>query len=174
MVKMLLHTCCAPCSIYPMQCLKEDFAVTNYFFNPNIHPYKEMIRRLQTLREYGQKQKYRLIVDKTYNLEAFLQGCLAAEVRCEHCYYVRMLQTAHYAKENGFDCFSTTLLVSPFQKHELLRQMGERAAQECGIEFYYRDWREGFEQGQQIAKERELYRQGYCGCIFSERDRYMK
>ncbi len=174
MVKMLLHTCCAPCSIYPMQQLQGRFDVTNYFFNPNIHPYKEFTRRLQTLREYAQKQKFKLEIDKTYNLEEFLLACLQMENRCEHCYRVRMKRTAEFAKANGFDCFSATLLGSTMQKHELLKSICEQTAQEVGIDFFYEDWREGFAPAQQQAKEMEMYRQGYCGCIFSERDRYQK
>ena len=126
---MLLNTCCAPCLTYPLTILKQEFAVTSYFFNPNIHPYKEFIRRLQTLREYSQKQKLKLIVDKTYNLEEFLLNCLQIQpVRCVHCYQVRMLKVAEYAKISGYACFSTTLLVSPFQKHELLKDICQQVA----------------------------------------------
>ena len=172
---MLLHTCCAPCLTYPLTILKQEFAVTSYFFNPNIHPYKEFIRRLQTLREYSQKQKLKLIVDKTYNLEEFLLNCLQIQpVRCVHCYQVRMLKVAEYAKMLGYDCFSTTLLVSPFQKHELLKDICQQVANQVGIEFYYQDFRPGFEIGKQLSLEAQLYRQAYCGCIFSERDRYEK
>lgn len=174
MLKMLLHTCCGPCSIYPMQQVQGDFVVTNYFFNPNIHPYKEFTRRLQTLREYAQKKKFSLEIDKTYCLEEFLAGCLQTSNRCEYCYEVRMRKTAVFARDNGFDCFSTSLLVSPFQKHELLKSICEEVACSEGVDFYYQDWRIGFEQGQQEAREREMYLQGYCGCVFSERDRYMK
>lgn len=172
---MLLHTCCAPCLTYPLTILKKEFTVTSYFFNPNIHPYKEFIRRLQALREYSQKQKLKLIVDKTYNLEEFLLTCLNTQpVRCVHCYHVRMLKVAEYAKEAGYDCFSTTLLVSPFQKHELLKDICQQVAKQVGIEFYYQDFRPGFEIGKQLSIEAGLYRQAYCGCIFSERDRYEK
>lgn len=175
MKTILVHTCCAPCLTYPLTVLQKEFAVTSYFFNPNIHPYKEFIRRLQTLREYSQKLKFKLVVDKTYNLEEFLLACLQTKtIRCEHCYRSRMLQVAQYAKSEGYEYFTTTLLVSPFQKHELLKEICQEVALEVGIEFYYQDFRVGFEIGQQMSSELEMYRQGYCGCIFSERDRYEK
>lgn len=172
MQKMLLHACCGPCSIYPLQRIKGNFEVTSYFFNPNIHPYKEFTRRLQTLREYSYAEKLKLEVDKTYCLEEFLGACLLNEDRCEYCYKLRMTQTAKFAKDRGFDVFCTTLLVSPFQNHEMLVDVCEQVAQEVGIPFHYEDYREGFEIGKQFSKDRGMYNQGYCGCIFSERDRY--
>ena len=108
-------------------------------------------------------------------MEEFLLNCLQIQpVRCVHCYQVRMLKVAEYAKISGYACFSTTLLVSPFQKHELLKDICQQVANQVGIEFYYQDFRPGFEIGKQLSLEAQLYRQAYCGCIFSERDRYEK
>ena len=145
------------------------------YFNPNIHPYKEFKRRLNALRELCEKKRYKLIVDKSYPLETCVQGMLDETViRCAYCYRVRMRYAAQYAKENGYDAFSTTLLVSPYQKHELIIQMAEEAGKEFDIPFYYEDFRKGYQRGVDISLELELYRQPYCGCVFSERDRYEK
>ncbi len=173
-MKLLLHACCGPCACYPTEKLISDgIDFTLLYFNPNIHPYKEFKRRLAALRELAEKKEYKLIIDKSYPLEECLRGMLAEEMRCAYCYKVRMLYVAKYAKENGYDAFTTTLLVSPYQKHELLMVMAEEAAREVGIEFYYQDFREGYQIGVDLSLELELYRQSYCGCIFSERDRYL-
>lgn len=181
-MKVLLHICCGPCSIYPIKFLREmdkhiDKAedVTGYFYNPNIHPYKEFKHRLNTARDYMKQIGLEFIVDDTYDLRLFLTGALAAQPsRCHFCYEMRLRKAAQEAKERGFDAFTTTLLVSPYQKHELIKEIGERIAQEIGIDFYYIDFRPGWEEGVTISKELELYRQPYCGCIFSEQERYQK
>ena len=175
-MKLLLHACCGPCACYPAEKLLADGkAFDILYFNPNIHPYKEFKRRLNALRELCEKKRYKLIVDKSYPLEDCVRGMLAEPtIRCAYCYGVRMRYAARYAKENGYDAFSTTLLVSPYQKHELIIQMAEEAAKEFDIPFYYEDFRAGYQRGVDISLELELYRQPYCGCVFSERDRYEK
>ena len=114
-MKLLLHACCGPCACYPAEKLLVDGkAFDILYFNPNIHPYKEFKRRLNALRELCEKKRYKLIVDKSYPLETCVQGMLDEPViRCAYCYRVRMRYAAQYAKENGYDAFSTTLLVSP-------------------------------------------------------------
>lgn len=173
-MKMLLHACCGPCACYPTEKLRadgKDFDIL--YFNPNIHPYKEFKQRLSTLMEFCKKQQIELFVDKDYNLEQCVRGMLAEPtVRCAYCYRMRMRYAAQFAKENGYDCFSTTLLVSPYQKHALIIKEAEAAAEEFGIPFYYEDFREGYQRGIDISLELGLYRQPYCGCVFSERDRY--
>ncbi len=175
-MKILLHTCCGPCSIFPtMRLADEGHEFSLYYFNPNIHPYKEFKRRLNTLREYALLKKYTLIVDKNYPLEECVRGMLdEPTVRCAYCYRVRLEKTAIYAKENGFEAFSTSLLVSPYQKHDLIKLIAEEIAAKVGIPFYYEDYRNGYQEGVEVSKELEMYRQPYCGCIFSERDRYEK
>ena len=174
--KLLLHACCGPCSIYPSQLLQEENVdFTLYFFNPNIHPYKEFKQRLKTIREFAEAEKIRLIVDKSYPLEDFLQNALnEPEKRCYYCYRVRMQQTARFAFENGYDAISTTLLGSPYQMHEAIKAACSDAAQKYGIRFDYYDFKSGFFKGAEISKDRGMYRQSYCGCIMSERDRYEK
>lgn len=175
-MKLLLHACCGPCACYPTKTLTEqgtDF--TLLYYNPNIHPYKEFKRRLSALRELAEKQEYRLIIDKTYPLEECVKGMLEEPVvRCAFCYRMRLRYTAKYAADHGFTAFSTTLLYSPYQKHELIVQAAKAAAEEFGVEFYYQDWRPHYQEGVDISLALGLYRQPYCGCVFSERDRYME
>lgn len=175
-MKILLHICCGPCATYPVKALREaGHEIEGFFYNPNIHPYKEFSHRLETLKEYAGKVNLTVHIDDRYSLEEFLQKALVnLSERCGMCYETRLREAARYAKQHGFDAFSATLLVSPYQKHELIRQVAEKIAKEEGISFYYSDFRPGFREGVEISKELELYRQPYCGCIFSEKDRYCK
>ena len=173
-MRLLLHICCGPCAAYPVKDLREKgIDITGYFFNPNIHPYKEFSRRLDTLKDYAQRKNLPLLIDDRYTLEAFLKNALSApNGRCRMCYEVRLRKAAEIAKNNNFDAFSTTLLVSPYQKHDIIKEVAEQIAAEEGIPFYYSDFRTGWKEGVAISKEMELYRQPYCGCIFSEKERY--
>lgn len=170
----LLHTCCAPCSIHCVEQLRQEkIEPVSYWFNPNIHPYTEYRSRKNTLEEYAKSIHLKLIIDNQYGLRSFVKAVIDdLEHRCFYCYQVRLEQTARYAAENGFDSFSTTLLVSPYQKHEALIAAGKAAEQKYQIPFLYRDFRIGFQDGQQKARELGLYMQKYCGCIFSEEERY--
>jgi predicted adenine nucleotide alpha hydrolase (AANH) superfamily ATPase len=174
--KLLLHACCAPCSIFPSGFLrgeKRDFAL--YFFNPNIQPYQEFKRRLAALREFAAADGLELVVDKSYPLEEFLASALCEPIlRCHYCYRLRMRKTAEFAADNGYGAFSTTLLGSPYQRHDEIACFARAAAEEFGARFEYYDFRPGFCEGAQISRERLIYRQPYCGCVFSERDRYEK
>lgn len=171
----LLHTCCAPCSIHCVDSLRQEgIEPVSYWFNPNIHPYTEYRSRKTTLEQYASSIGLKLIIDNTYGLRSFVKAVIDdLDHRCFYCYQVRLEQTARYAAEHHFDSFTTTLLVSPYQKHEALIVAGEAAAQKYGVPFLYRDFRPGFKQGQEKARELDLYMQKYCGCIFSEEDRYM-
>ena len=170
----LLHTCCAPCSIHCVDTLRQEgIEPVSYWFNPNIHPYTEYRSRKTTLEEYAKAINMRLVIDNTYGLRNFVKNVIDdLDHRCFYCYQVRLDETARYAAEHHFDSFTTTLLVSPYQKHEALIQAGETAAKKYGVPFLYRDFRPGFKDGQQKARELELYMQKYCGCIFSEEERY--
>jgi predicted adenine nucleotide alpha hydrolase (AANH) superfamily ATPase len=170
----LLHTCCAPCSIHCVDTLRQEgIEPVSYWFNPNIHPYTEYRSRKTTLEEYAKSINMRLVIDNTYGLRNFVKNVIDdLDHRCFYCYQVRLDETARYAAEHHFDSFTTTLLVSPYQKHEALIQAGETAAKKYGVPFLYRDFRPGFKDGQQKARELELYMQKYCGCIFSEEERY--
>lgn len=175
-MKLLLHTCCAPCTIYPLSRLGEEgMDVTGYYYNPNIHPYTEWLRRKEALEEYAGEQGCRLITDDDYQLEEFLRTMVHRETeRCAHCYAMRLGRAAAVAAKGKFDCFSTTLLVSPFQKHDLIREIGETAGKAAGIPFHYTDFRPGYKEAAARSRELGMYRQQYCGCIYSEKDRYYK
>lgn len=174
-MKLLLHTCCAPCSVYCIDSLREEGIEPDvYWYNPNIHPYMEYKARRDCLKEYTKQIQVKAIFEEDYGLVPFCQKVSKhLEARCQmYCYPVRLEQTAKYAKEHGYDAFSTTLLVSPYQKHDIIREIGERVAEKYGLTFLYRDFRVGFRQGQAKARSWGLYMQKYCGCIFSEEMRY--
>ncbi|RPF49711.1 hypothetical protein EDD75_0531 [Thermodesulfitimonas autotrophica] len=172
---MLLHVCCGPCAIYPLKVLQaEGHAVTGYFFNPNIHPYTEYRRREETLSAYAQAEGWPVIFAREYPVEDYLRQVVYREgERCRFCYALRLRQTAGVAKHGGFEAFTTTLLVSPFQKHELIREIATAVAAEYGVPFLYRDFRPGFKEGVAESKRRGMYRQQYCGCLYSEKERYL-
>lgn len=175
-MKTLLHACCAPCSIECVNTLrKEELEPTLYWYNPNIHPFTEYRSRKETLVAYAKNNALNYILQDEYGLRPFLAEVMSScEPRCIHCYEMRLEGTARYAAEHGYEQFSTTLLISPYQNHELLRETGEKMAQKYGVPFLYRDFRPYFREGQQKAREMELYMQKYCGCIFSEEERYQK
>ena len=174
--RVLLHTCCAPCSIHCVDSLRsEGLAPVSYWFNPNIHPYTEYRSRKTTLEDYAKSIQLPLIVDNTYGLREFCKNVIHdLSGRCFYCYDVRLEQTAKYAAEHGFASFTTTLLVSPFQNHQSIINAAEKAAEKYHVPFLYRDFRPGFQDGQSKARELELYLQKYCGCIFSEEERYRR
>jgi len=176
-MKLLMHTCCAPCSIYCIEHLEnEGIKPTLYWYNPNIHPYMEYKQRRDCLKEYANQINIDAIFEEEYGLREFCKNVIDnLDERCKtYCYKVRIEQTAKFAKENGYDSFTTTLLVSPYQKHEELIKVCVEVAQKYGIEFLYRDFRVGFRDGQNKARELGLYMQKYCGCVFSEEDRYLR
>lgn len=174
-MKLLMHTCCAPCSVYCIDELRgEGIEPTVYWFNPNIHPYMEYKARRDCLKEYTKSINVNAIFEENYGLEEFCKNAIKdLSSRCKnYCYPVRLEQTAKYAKENGYEAFTTTLLVSPYQNHEALIEVANMMAKKYDIEFLYRDFRIGFREGQNKARELGLYMQKYCGCIFSEEMRY--
>lgn len=174
-MKLLLHTCCAPCSVYCIDTLrKEGIEPTLYWYNPNIHPYMEYKARRDCLKEYTKSIGINAIFEEDYGLDEFCKNVSnSLNTRCvEYCYPVRLRKTFEYAKQNGFDSVSTTLLYSIYQKHDFIKAYCEKLAKEYGIEFLYRDFRYGFWVGHDKARELGLYMQKYCGCIFSEDDRY--
>ncbi len=173
---VLLHACCAPCSIECIDALrKENFTVEGFWFNPNIHPFTEYQARKNAFFDYAKGIDLPVHSIDEYGLRPFLNEVGSAfDERCETCYRMRLYKTAQYAKENGFDAFTTTLFISPYQNHELMQQTGEAAAKKYGVEFIHRDFRAVFREGQRKARGMELYMQKYCGCIFSEEDRYSK
>ncbi|MBU2550182.1 MAG: epoxyqueuosine reductase QueH [Proteobacteria bacterium] len=173
-MKILLHICCGPCGIYPVQTLRRDgHEVMGFFYNPNIHPYLEFVRRRDTLAEWAGSVDLPVIFSRDYDLESFLREVVFRESeRCRFCYHLRLQAAAKVARRGKFDALTTTLLYSKFQKHDLISRIGQEAAAREGMAFYYQDFREGWQEGIRISKERGMYRQPYCGCIYSERDRF--
>ena len=172
-MKLLLHTCCAPCSVYCIKSLREEgIEPTLYWYNPNIHPYAEYKARHDCLKEYAKLVGVELIIEDAYGLDEFV--CNVADkltTRCEdYCYPKRLRKAMEYAKQNGFDTVSTTLLYSIYQKHEYIEELMYGLANEIGLDFLYRDFREGWQEGQDTARAIGLYMQKYCGCVFSEEE----
>ena len=175
-MKTLLHICCAPCANQPIEVLRGDgMEVTGFWYNPNIHPFTEYRARRNTLREYAGCIDLKLIEKDDYGLRPFVRE-VAADIagRCVKCYEMRLFETARQAAEGGFDAFTSSLFISPYQNHELMRDVAERAAHEFGVQFLYRDFRPYFRAGQDFAREHGFYMQKYCGCVFSEQERYLK
>lgn len=174
MKPLLLHVCCANCILFPWQRLREvRFSIKCFFYNPNIHPYQEYQRRLNTFFQLAHTWSLDIILADEYDLEEFLRGVVNyAGDRCIYCYTMRLRTTAELAKRMRYDTFSTTLLYSKYQKHDKIKAIGEELARQYGLEFYYQDFREGWQEGIELSKRIGLYRQKYCGCIYSEKERY--
>lgn len=174
-MKLLMHTCCAPCSVYCIDTLrKEGIEPTLYWYNPNIHPYTEYKARRDCLKEYANSINVQAIFEENYGLDEFCREAVKdLKARCtNYCYPVRLRKTFEYAKENGYDTVTTTLLYSIYQKHDFIKEYMEQLSKEFEIDFLYRDFRVGFWEGHQKAHDIGLYMQKYCGCIFSEEMRY--
>jgi predicted adenine nucleotide alpha hydrolase (AANH) superfamily ATPase len=174
-MKILLHTCCGPCALYPLHQLRAaGHHVTGFFYNHNIHPYQEYVRRRDTVIQMAEQEAMPLILRDDYDLEGFLAHVAAEPVqRCSYCYSSRLRAAAEAAAEGGFEAFTASLLYSRYQKHDEIRGLGEQIGNEYGVTFYYQDFRPGWQEGIRLSKERGLYRQQYCGCIYSEKERYM-
>lgn len=174
-MKILLHICCAPCLIYPLKRLHEQGCqVKGFYYNPNIYP----------VSEYSRRQEATMILSQELHLELECPEYLPSEFsqainankevpqRCISCWKLRLENTAFHAKKHGFNAFSSTLLVSPYQDQELLKQIGNQVAKDLGVDFYYEDFRVGFKQAHQEARGKGIYCQKYCGCSYSELERH--
>ncbi len=197
-MKILLHICCANCAIYPVKTLQEEgHNLTGFWFNPNIHPYQEYELRLDSVKDLAGRWRIGMIYTSEYDPAEFLRmfnttvthilrdtdspsdyGTLILPhqhpERCKSCYRLRLEKTAEQAQKKGFDAFSTTLLISPFQDFEQLVIIGEELADNYDVPFYLRDFRQYFSKAMTYAKEFGLYRQKYCGCIYSRKEKYQK
>lgn len=173
MKNILFHVCCAPCFIAPWTHLSEDNKISALWFNHNIHPFTEYKKRRETLIQFCESKNINIIIKDEYLLNDFLRdSSFREEKRCFECYYKRLKYTALVAKKGNFDFFSTSLLYSKFQKHDLIKSIGEQISFETKIPFFYIDLREFWKEGIQLSKEENMYRQQYCGCIYSEYERY--
>lgn len=175
-MRILLHLCCGPCAVYPLMRLREQgHEVTGFFFNPNIHPYKEFRRRIDAVRQLADATGLAMDIDANYGLTEYLRRVVFHEQqRCPICYAMRLTRAAEVAAAGGFEALTTTLLYSKYQNHQLINEQGARLAAAHGLAWHYEDFRVGWQQGIDQSVELGLYRQPYCGCIYSEQERYDK
>lgn len=171
---ILLHICCAPCSVACIKTLREEGTEpVGFWYNPNIHLFLEYKARRDTLRQYARDIGLDLREEDFYGLRQFTAAVARdSEHRCGYCYACRMERTAQYAAQHGFARFSTTLLVSPYQNRELICATGEKMGERYGVEFVPYDFRPRFREGQEEARALGLYMQKYCGCVYSEEERF--
>ena len=176
MTSVLMHTCCAPCSLSCIDPLRaEGIEPVAFWYNPNIHPWKEYEARRDCLLAYAPTIEMQVIVDEDYGLRTFVEH-VASDIdhRCTYCYQHLLEETGRYAAEHGYGAFTSTLLASLYQDHDGIKAAAEKYARQYGVEFLYRDFRPNFRAGNQRARELGFYMQKYCGCVFSEQDRYQK
>ncbi len=184
MNKVLMHVCCAPCFITVYEDINENgmlidgkrekVELTAYWYNPNIHPKVEYEKRKESFIKYCQDNGIKNVINDCYDLEGFTRDVVEQvgkdkkyNVRCKYCYYRRLEETFRYASENGYDIVSTTLTRSPFQNHDLINEVAQKLAEKYNVKYVYSDYRHTYYEGQKKAREKGLYMQKYCGCVFS-------
>jgi predicted adenine nucleotide alpha hydrolase (AANH) superfamily ATPase len=174
MKKVLIHVCCAHCAAYTAEYWRgQGYEAEGLWYNPNIHPYMEHQQRLDSMKSLAKEINLSLIVSPDYDIIEYFRRVAGHETeRCRDCFELRLTRTAEIARENGCDGFTTTLLISPHQKHDLIKEVGEKAAEEKGTAFLYADLRKRYSDSRHITKPMNLYRQQYCGCVYSEWERY--
>lgn len=173
-MKVLLHICCGPCAIFCVNSLREKgHSVSGFFYNPNIHPLAEYDRRKEAIVLMAQKLALAVYFHREYEFEDFFKNVTHDEQnkKCQLCWQLRLKTTAGFAKEKKYDVFTTTLLISPYQNHERIKDIAASLEKDYGINFYYEDFRPGFRESHNLSKQMGLYHQKYCGCIYSERER---
>jgi len=171
---LFLHICCGPCAVYPLRRLfGQGHQVTGFFHNPNIHPFREFSARREAAAMLAGQLGMELICDEHYGLRDFLRQVVGREdERCALCYRLRLRATAEQARQLGAEAFSSSLFYSRYQQHERLRAIAEEEGLRAGVDLYYEDFRAGWQEGITESRQRGLYRQQYCGCIYSEEERY--
>ena len=174
MKSVLIHGCCAHCAAYTVNHWRgQGYEVSVFWYNPNIHPYQEHQQRLEAMKALSQEMDFPLHISDGYDLIEYFRQVAGHEAeRCQHCFRLRLSKTAEAARQMGVGAFTTTLLISPHQKHELIRKTGNKLAEEMGIEFLYADIRKRYSESRHLTKPLDLYRQQYCGCLYSEWERY--
>ncbi len=176
MKSVLVHSCCAHCAAYTIDYWRQQgYEVTALWYNPNQHPYMEHQHRLEAMKSLAQEVNLSLIVTEGYDIIDYFRQVVGHEhepERCQYCFRLRLSKTAETARQMGFNAFTTTLLISPHQKHDLLREIGRELAKEHGIEFLYTDLRKRYSDSRRMTKRLDLHRQQYCGCVYSEWERY--
>lgn len=175
-MKLLLHICCAVCACALVEKFRQSsIQVTGYFYNPNIHPYLEFQKRLRAVEVFADQDKLTVHYERSYGLRKFLRQIVGEEDnRCPLCYEMRLRRSAKFARDQGFDAFTSTLIISPHQKQSLIKTIGDDIGRSSGIKFHYEPSTELYSRTQELARKRRLYHQQYCGCIYSEYERYHK
>lgn len=179
---LLLHSCCAPCSSYVLEYLSQFFSITVFYYNPNIYPEEEYVKRVQEQKIFIQRLpvKYPItFLEGDFDKERFYQVTKGLEEapeggeRCERCFYLRLGETAKMAKQMGMDYFTTTLSISPMKNAETLNRIGAQLAEETGTAYLFSDFkkRNGYKRSVELSREYDMYRQDYCGCVFSYNSR---
>ena len=171
---ILVHCCCAHCTAYTVDYWRrQGYELSAFWYNPNIHPYMEHQRRLEAMQSLAENLGFPLIKTDGYDIIDYFQRVTGHEAqRCQYCFQLRLQKTAATALELGFNAFTSSLLISPHQKHELLLEIGNKLAEENGIRFLYADLRKRYSDSRRMTKPLNLYRQQYCGCVYSEWERY--
>ena len=174
MKSLLLHCCCNHCAAYTVEHWREQgYHVSALWYNPNVHPFMEHQHRLEAMKSLAQEMSLPLIVTEGYGIiDYFRQVAGHESQRCRYCFRLRLEKTAETAHQMGLNAFTTTLLISPHQKHDIIREIGNKIAREQDIEFLYADLRKRYSDSRHLTKPLNLYRQQYCGCIYSECERY--
>jgi len=174
--RLLLHTCCAPCSPHVLKLLKGEFEVSAFFYNPNIHPYEEYQRRQEEITQFCKKVVVELItghydVDQWRNLTGGMEKEKEGGKRCKICYQMRLEKAAQFAHAHHFSCFTTTLSISPHKKAVVINQIGRELLKKYPVIFYEADFKkhDGFKKSCEMSKEHGFYRQNYCGCAYSQK-----
>ncbi|MFC1967151.1 epoxyqueuosine reductase QueH [Chloroflexota bacterium] len=173
MKKALVHVCCAHCAAYTVDYWRQQgYAVSALWYNPNIHPFTEHQSRLEAMKSLSEEMDFPLIIAAGYDMAEYFRRVAGHEAdRCRHCFELRLLKTAATAAANSLDAFTTTLLISPHQRHELLRETGNKIADSSNVDFLYADLRKRYSDSRRLTKPLNLYRQRYCGCLYSETER---
>ena len=176
MKSVLVHSCCAHCAAYTAGYWREQgYQVGAFWYNPNIHPYTEHQHRLEAMKALAKEIDLPLNIEPGYDVIEYFRRVAGQEQepeRCRHCFRLRLIKTGEIARRTGYGGFTTTLLISPHQKHDLIRETGEEAGRDTGVEFLYADLRKRYSDSRHITKGMNLYRQQYCGCLYSEWERY--
>ena len=173
---VLVHCCCAHCAAYTVDYWRQqEYEVSALWYNPNVHSYMEHQHRLEAMESLAQEVNLTLIITEGYDIiDYFRQVAGHESQRCQYCFRLRLLKTAETAYQRGFNAFTTSLLISPHQRHDLLREIGNEISEEKGIDFLYADLRKRYSNSRHMTKGLNLYRQQYCGCVYSEWERYAK
>ncbi len=171
-----MHICCSNCALYPIRTLNSiGIDIEGLWFNPNIHPFTEYKARLSSLIKLESLWDLKMHYNDYYGLKEFIRSVVNKEKeRCLYCYSVRLEDMAKTTKEKGIDAFTTSLLYSPYQKFDMIVEIGRDMQERFQVEFFKKDFRKGWHYGVKMSKELDLYRQKYCGCIYSEMERYLK